>query len=529
MKRAAILFVLIFLVPFTLPCAAPFTATGMLDQELVAQVAGAALAFMAPRTLEPVPIPQMVLWGLGGLAAFDPRLAIALTGEGKDATLRLTLAGGGDLLLVRPAPAPTDAAAWGIVTGAAVRAAWDVSEPMRRAGRSAVIGRFFDALFSHLDPYSRYMPPEQAEAELLRRAGRTGVGMGVAARSGSLVVTEVAAGGPAAEAGIRPGDQILAVDGQTVRGANAASVSAQLAGPEHTLVDVTLRSHDGRSRTISLERAPVPAETVTAARQGDMLVLRISGFSRNTGARLAQELIRGLADPVPPRGLVIDLRDNRGGVLQQAVDAAALLQERGLVAITAGRAPEAAHVFVASGHDLARFRPVIVLVDGGTASAAEIMAASLADQRRAVVVGSATLGKGLVQAIETLPDGGELFLTWSRVLAPFGWPLQDLGVLPQVCTSLGRAALDHQLAALAEGRQPMAAALDRSRAARAPLTPTAVQDLRGACPSAGQQDADFDAARFLIDTPEAYAAALLPKAAGGTVPQSLTGTTAVRN
>jgi carboxyl-terminal processing protease len=524
-----LLFLVILLVPVIPTRAAPFSASGMLDQDLVAEVTGTALAFMGPRALEPVTIPQMAVWGLGGLAAFDPRFAITLQGEGKDATLRLTLAGGRDLLVLRPAPPPQDAAAWGNAVGAAIRAAWDVSEPMRRAGRSAAIGGFFDALFGHLDPYSRYMPAEQAEAERLRRTGRAGVGLDVAVRGGALIVTEAAAGGPAAEAGIRPGDRLLAVDGESVRGADAASVSERLAGPEQTLVEITLRSPDGRSRTLSLERAPVPAETVTASRQGAMLVLRISGFSRNTGARLAQELIRGLADPAPPHGLVIDLRDNRGGVLQQAVDATALLQERGLIAITTGRAPEAAHVFTASGHDLARSRPVVVLVDGGTASAAEIMAAALADQRRAVVVGSVTLGKGLVQAVETLPDGGELFLTWSRVLAPFGWPIQDLGVLPQVCTSLGRAALDRQLAALAVGRQPMAAALDRVRAARAPLSPASVQDLRGPCPPAGRQDADFDAARFLIDDPQAYATALFPRAAGDTVPPNLTPPAAVRN
>jgi carboxyl-terminal processing protease len=227
--------------------------------------------------------------------------------------------------------------------------------------------------------------------------------------------------------------------------------------------------------------------------------------------------------------VVLDLRDNRGGVLRQAVDAAALFQDKSLIAVTAGRDPAAAHVFLAPGNDLARFRPVVVLVDGDTASAAEIMAASLADQRRAVAVGSATLGKGLVQAVETLPDGGELFLSWSRVLAPFGWPLQDLGLLPQVCTSLGRAALDRQLAALAQGQQPMLAALERARAARAPLTPAAVQELRGPCPAAGQQDADLEAARFLIDTPEAYGAALLPRAAGMSLPQGLTAPSAVRN
>ena len=93
------------------------------------------------------------------------------------------------------------------------------------------------------------------------------------------------------------------------------------------------------------------------------------------------------------------------------------------------------------------------MVDGRSASAAEILAAALADRGRGVVIGSSTLGKGLVQTIAPLPDGGELFVTWSRVLAPRGWPIQGLGVLPQVCTSLGQDTLSWQLAALAQGRQ----------------------------------------------------------------------------
>lgn len=528
MRRVALPLLLVTMALNPPLCAAPFTAAGTLDQELVSQVVGAALAFMAPRTLEPIPMPQLALWGLHGLAVLDPGFSVTLQGEGKGATLRLSTAGNQEVL-VRPAPSPDDAAAWGEAVAAVMRAGWDVSEPARRAGRQALINGFFDELFSHLDPYSRYEPPQEAEAERQRRAGSGGVGMTLTARGGAFVVTEVAAGGPAAQAGIRPGDRIVAVDGEPTWGADVDAVAARLAGPERTLVELTLRARDGRIRTVTLERARVLPETVVLTRQEDLLVVRISSFSRNTGVRLAQELIRGLADPVPPRGVVIDLRDNRGGVLQQAVDAAALLQDSGIVAVTAGRDPEAAHVFIAKGRDLARFRPLVVLVDGDTASAAEIMAASLADQRRAVVVGSVTLGKGLVQTIEPLPDGGELLLSWSRVLAPLGWPIQGLGVLPQVCTSLGAAALDRELTALAHGQQPMASVLTGERSARAPLDPARVLELRAACPPTGRQDADLAAARFLIDTPEAYSAALLPQAAGMTVPQNLTPAAAVRN
>lgn len=135
------------------------------------------------------------------------------------------------------------------------------------------------------------------------------------------------------------------------------------------------------------------------------------------------------------------------------------------------------------------------------------MAAALEDQGRAVVVGSATLGKGLVQTIATLPDGGELFVSWSRVLAPAGWPIQGLGVLPQLCTSLGQDQTTAQLQSLDRGAQTMEPALTRHRAARAPLPAAEILALRNACPASEARDADLTAARFLITHPQAYAAA----------------------
>jgi carboxyl-terminal processing protease len=149
-------------------------------------------------------------------------------------------------------------------------------------------------------------------------------------------------------------------------------------------------------------------------------------------------------------------------------------------------------------------------VDGQTASAAEILAAALADNRRAVVVGSATLGKGLVQTLTALPDGGELYVTWARVLAPRGWPLQTLGLLPQVCTSVGGQALTGELAALTDGRNLLAPLLKQSRAARAPVPVDQVLALRDQCPAAIGGDLDIAAANFLLATRSAYTAALLP-------------------
>jgi carboxyl-terminal processing protease len=435
----------------------------------------------------------------------------------------------GRVLLARAPPPPDDARGWGEAVAQIVRAGWDGSEAVRHAGAQAVMSTLFDELFSHLDPYSRYVPPSIAEADRDRRDGQGGIGVQVALRHGDVLVQSVADDSPAGHAGVHAGDRILAIDGAPVDGADLAAVTALLAGPAGTEVSLTLRGADRRPRTATMARAVILPRTVTGARVGDLLVLRVSGFTGDTGARLAEALVQGLGGARPARGVVIDLRGNRGGLLRQAVAAAETMLPRGLVAATAGRDPDAAHQFVADGADLSHGLPAVVVVDGRSASAAEILAAALADQHRAVVVGSTTLGKGLVQTIAPLPDGGELFVTWSRVLAPLGWPIQGLGVLPQVCTSLGEEALRRQVEALSHGEQSMAPALLRHRAARPPLPVAEILDIRNVCPAAEGRDLDLAAARRLLHDPPAYAAALLgpPPARGGA--QDLTSVPAMGN
>lgn len=516
MTKAAFLLLFAFVGPL-LPGAArgePFGATRTLDQSMIVGVTATALAFMAPRTLEAIAPAQLVMWGLRGLTTLDPRLTPDLQ-EAPRAPPVLRLIGPNRVLLSRPAPAAGDIAGWSAAIGQMARAAWDGSEPVRRAGTEGIIRSFFDELFNHLDPYSRYTPPEEAEADRIRRTGGASLGMTVVAQGGAFLVSAVQADGPAALAGIRAGERLVEIDGQSLQGASLIAVQALLAGPEQSRVTLTLtsrdaRGRDGRSRGVVLERTSLPPETVLAKTADKILILNITGFSRTTASRIAQELIQAMGADPQPMGVVLDLRGNRGGLLRQAVAAAAMLQSGGLVATTAGRDPDAAHEFRADGRDLAGGLPVVVVVDGRTASAAEILAAALSDQRRAVVVGSSTLGKGLVQTIAELPDGGELLITWSRVLAPRGWPIQALGVLPQVCTSLGQDMLNRELQALARGSQPMADALLRHRLARPPLAPAAALAIRATCPAAEGRELDLQAARFLIQTPRAYATALLP-------------------
>lgn len=478
------------------------------DAGLAGRVYASALSFMAPRTLEPIPVAQLTLWGLGGLAALDPDLGTSL----EHGVLTLSL---GEHTLLRLAPPPGQSpVAWANLAVLCARTAWDHSRAVRHAGTQGIIQSFFDEMFNHLDPYSRYVAPRAALADRAERNGSAGLGLMLSGRGAAVHVASLIADGPAGAAGIAAGDTIVSVDGQSARGQAPETVARWLAGPAGSKVSLVWRNRFGHVAHGVLERAMVPPETVFAGRLGKLFVLRILGFNERTAARVMRELDLGLAGPHPPDGIVLDLRGDRGGVLRQAVDVANAFLSHGVITATAGRDPQATHVWRAMPGGIALTEPLVVLVDGRTASAAEVLSAALADQGRAVVVGSETLGKGLVQTLTTLPDGGELFVTWSRLLAPRGWPLQGMGVLPQLCTSRGRAATEAELAALAAGVQPMAEAIARARNARAPLPPAAIVAIRAACPAAIGQEIDMEAAKTLIENPAAYAAALLAPLSG---------------
>lgn len=485
------------------PGAGP-TAKPEFDAPMVAAVYTSALGFMEPRTLDPVSVPQLTLWGLRGLTALNPYLTTDLY-HGK-----LRLIDNGHVMFAESPPRQPTPALWATAAVRMDTAAVADSAAVRRAGTQGVIQSFFDELFNHLDPYSRYVGPKEARQDRANRSGRAGLGLTLSRRGAVVVVDAAIEGGPAALAGVQAGDRIVAVAGQPVQGRDLAQAERLTAGPAGTAVTLAWRSRDGRARSATVVRKLVPPETVFAERVHDMLVVRVTAFDASTAAHLSSALFKGMAGENPPAGIVLDLRDNRGGLLREAVSAANLLLPAGVVAYTIGRDPNASNIWRSEPGQLADEVPIVVLVDGRTASAAEVLTAALADRGRAVVVGSATLGKGLVQTIAPLPDGGELFVTWSRILAPRGWPLQGLGVLPQVCTSLGLDALRRQLAALAQGQQPMAAAVDAQRAARAPLPAATMVAIRRACPASGGSPDDMLAAAELIDNPAAYAAALLP-------------------
>jgi carboxyl-terminal processing protease len=504
-RAAILLFVCVILPAGIWP--RPVLAAGF-DAAAAASVWTAALSYIQPRALQQVSIPQMTVWGLNGLTALDPDISAVLQDN------ELKLLGPSQTLLTLPAPAPDDVAGWAKAAAAMASAAYAASPALRQAGTQGLISSFFDELFNHYDPYSRYVAPVQAAQEQLMITGLDGAGLTLGRQGSEIVIAAVDVDGPAAEAGLTVGTQVVAVDNRLVYPGELATLNGNLMGIAGTTTVLRVVQDDGSTSDVTLTRSFIPPQTVFVEALDNpapnLIVVKISSFNKGTSDNFSAVLVGALAAQPAASGLVIDLRGNRGGILRQAVLVADQLLPSGVIATTAGRDPDADQVFKAEGSDLTDGLKMIVLVDGQTASAAEILAAALADNRRAVVIGSGTLGKGLVQTVTSLPDGGELYVTWSRVLAPRGWPLQALGVMPQICTSLGSQAVASQIKALATGQDLLAPALAQSRAARAPLPVDQVLAIRSACPAAIGSDLDIAAASALVASQNAYQAALLP-------------------
>jgi carboxyl-terminal processing protease len=492
--RAISLFCLLLCLCLGGPAHAQGPAANAFDMDALATVQTEAIDFMLPRTLEVVTAAQLAMWGLGGLTTIDPALGAVL----KDTTIQLQVRGRS---VREVAVAGPDAGSWAQAAAKIVAAAYAASPVMRGTGQAGITKMLFDEMLAHLDPYSRYIPPIEAVDDRDRRVGHAGIGVMLARHGRSVTVRDVVIGSPGALAGIVPGDVIQWVDGRSALNHDTRAVDAMLNGPEGTELRMSWLNHDGTSRGATLTRVMIPPETVFPRREGDIEIVQITGFSQTTDQHVIQVIRDSLRGARPMSGIILDLRGNRGGLVRAAVATANTFLPAGVIMRSAGRAPETNRVWLSGGGEMAKDVRVVVLVDGGTASAAEILAAALADRGRAVVVGSSTFGKGVVQTIDPLPDGGELFLTWSRILAPRGWPIQSLGVMPQVCTSLGEDAVRRQLDGLAAGRLEMDAAVKASRAARAPLSPDQIVAIREPCPAADPRDSDVAVARSVLESP----------------------------
>lgn len=294
-----------------------------------------------------------------------------------------------------------------------------------------------------LDPYSAYLDPEAHREFQAETAGSFGgLGIEVAIRGEQLTVVAPLEGTPAWRAGLRPADRIVAVDGVPTRGLGLAEVVRRIRGPQGTAVTLTLvRAGIPHPLHLTLVRELIQVQSVRAEEvEPGLAYVRIRQFQERTAHELDTALER-LERARPLRGILLDLRHNPGGLLTTAVAVAErFLGDGQLIAATEGRRRSQSMRFVAHPRRALPGLPLVVLVNAGSASAAEIVAAALQDHARAVVVGERTFGKGTVQTILALSDGSALRLTTARYLTPRGRSLQGQGVSPDIPIEGRRAA-----------------------------------------------------------------------------------------
>jgi carboxyl-terminal processing protease len=288
-------------------------------------------------------------------------------------------------------------------------------------------------LVGGLDPYSSYLDAEEYADLRVSTAGTyAGIGIEVSTADRALRVVRPFRDSPAAAAGIQSGDLISSIDGTPV-GTDLDAAMARMRGPRGSTVKLAV-SRVGQALPLefTVERAQVDVHSVAMTRiDGDFVYARITAFSDTTAEDFAASIARIRRDlGAKPRGIVLDLRNNPGGVLESAVDVADQLIETGVIVTADGRTPAARFTMEATPGDVLPGVPVVVLVNGSTASAAEILAGALQDHRRARLLGRRTFGKGSVQTVMPLNEGRAIKLTTSRYYTPSGRSIQGHGIEP---------------------------------------------------------------------------------------------------
>jgi carboxyl-terminal processing protease len=440
---------------------------------------------------------QLAMDGLSQLAEVDPALSLERNGN------RIILHDGEESRRF-DAPAPAEVVAWGNLTAQVLAAARSLSPLAASLPPDRLDEIVIDASLAALDPYSRYVGPAMARERRASRDGFAGIGVTLDIHESDVRIASVMPDTPAAIAGLLAGDRIVTLDGVPVAQLGPDDIRRHLRGPAQTLIQLAV-ARDGRAEPmeIKVKRANIVPESVTLHEDGGLAWLKLRAFNQQTGQSLAallQQAHRNLG--VAMKGIVLDLRDNPGGLLDQSIDVASLFLDGGDIVSTTGRNPQSMQHFVASERPGAETLPMVVLVNGGSASASEIVASALQDAGRAVVIGTSSYGKGTVQQVLRTANDGELTVTWAQLITRQGYQLNTHGVVPTVCTA---GFEDSQLGAdalLAAKPTPVSALLAQPRTA---LDDSGWHELRTLCPP-GRDKRAIDAlvATQLLAEPALY-------------------------
>jgi len=350
------------------------------------------------------------------------------------------------------------------------------SEYVTEVNDTEVMQAAIQGMLSSLDPHSSYLSPEEFKDMQVQTRGEYG-GLGIEVTMDDNVVKVVSPidETPASRAGIQAGDYLTAINGESIIGLSINEAVAKMRGPVGTSLVVTVAREGKEPFDVSLTREIISVRSVTARLDGDIGVIRVSAFNEKTGDALAS----GIADlrakaGAGMHGLVIDLRNNPGGLLDQAIAVSDAFLDGGEVVSTRGRHPEDIERYNARRGELLPNVPVAVLINGGSASASEIVAGALQDRGRALVVGTTSFGKGSVQTVIPLKGGrdGALRLTTARYYTPAGRSIQGSGIEPDVEIAQTRVDVDKlKKLGLSEADLPKALSNESGAKRRGPHIP----------------------------------------------------------
>ncbi len=302
-----------------------------------------------------------------------------------------------------------------------------------------------DGMLTSLDPHSSYLSPDDAEQMRVQTRGEFGgLGIEVTQEDGFVKVVSPIDDTPADAAGIEAGDFITHVDGESILGLTLDKAVDLMRGPVGSEIVITVvREGEADPFDVTIIRDTIKLTAVRARTEGTSVVLRVTTFNDQTYPNLKEGLEKQIEEAggvENVNGIVLDLRNNPGGLLTQAIKVSDAFLNEGEIVSTRGRNPEDGERFNATPGDLTGGKPIVVLINGGSASASEIVAGALQDHHRAIVVGTKSFGKGSVQTVMPLRGDGAMRLTTSRYYTPSGRSIQALGVSPDIIVEQPRPA-----------------------------------------------------------------------------------------
>jgi len=291
-----------------------------------------------------------------------------------------------------------------------------------------------NGMLTSLDPHSSYMQPDDfKELQEETKGSFSGIGIEITIRDGILTAVSPIEGTPAFKQGIAAGDQIIRINDSSTKDMGLMQAVKKLRGKKGTKVTITVhRPGEQTLKDFTLIRDVIPLHSVKSMwLEPGLLYVRITNFQAAT-TKDVRNVLNKASKKQPIRGVVLDLRSNPGGLLDQAVKVSDIFLDKGVIVSTRGRDPEQDMVFEAHAGSGKFTFPMVVLVNGGSASAAEIVAGALQDHGRAIIIGTVTFGKGSVQTIIPMPNGAGIRLTTARYYTPSGDSIQETGITPDV-------------------------------------------------------------------------------------------------